>query len=275
MSVPQINAENSATPTLSIDFPEWRDIADDDLLVMQLSGDRRIVIRLASPYAPEHVANIRLLARSHWWDGESVYRVQDNWVVQWGDATEKKPLPPGIVSLPAAEYDFIGHPYAQRLERPDAYSRESGISIDGWAVAGDGQRQWLAHCYATIGVARDASPDTGTGAELFMPLGGSARRLDRNYTVVGRVLEGAAFLSALPRSGAAMGVYAQASERTPIIWVRLASDMPPEQRPHYQYRAPQSSAFAENLARRISPPSMVSSGGIDVCDVPLEVRPAQ
>lgn len=91
----------------------------------------------------------------------------------------------GIVSLPAAEYDFIGHPYAQRLERPDAYSHESGISIDGWAVAGDGQRQWLAHCYATIGVARDASPDTGTGAELFMPLGGSARRLDRNYTVVG------------------------------------------------------------------------------------------
>ena len=64
---------------------DWREIPADELLVMTLSGDRRIVIRLAPRYAPVHVDNIRKLAAARWWDGESVYRVQDNYVVQWGD----------------------------------------------------------------------------------------------------------------------------------------------------------------------------------------------
>src|SRR3546814_11474781 len=81
-----------------------------------------------------------------------------------------------------------------------------------------------------VGVARDVSPDTGTGAELFTPIGQSARRLDRNYTVVGRIIEGMQYLSALPRSGAEMGFYATEAERTPIATVRLASDIPAAQR---------------------------------------------
>lgn len=36
--------------------------------------------------------------RANWWDGTSVYRSVDNWVVQWGDVTEEKPLPKGVVS---------------------------------------------------------------------------------------------------------------------------------------------------------------------------------
>lgn len=253
---------------------EWRPIGDDDLLVMMLEGNRRIVIRLAPTYAPDHVANIRALARSHWWDGESVYRVQDNWVAQWGDATEKKPLPSGMKALPAAEYDFPIVPLAQRLSRTDAYSRLSGVSVDGWPIASDGQKSWIPHCYGTVGVARDAAPDTGTGAELFMPLGGSARRLDRNYTVIGRVIEGAQHLSALPRSMAAMGVYDDPAQRSAILWVRLASDMPEAERPRYRYRAPDNARFAALIEAKENPmPPTISLGGVDICDLPLEVRP--
>lgn len=252
---------------------DWRPIADDALLVMTLEGGRRVVIRLAPDLAPEHVANIRRLARAHWWDGESVYRVQDNWVAQWGDATEKKPLPDGLKAVPLPEYDFPARPLAQTLPRPDAYARAAGISADGWPLAGDGQKSWIAHCYGTVGVARNDSPDTGTGAELFMPLGGSARRLDRNYTVVGRVIEGAGFLSALPRSSAPMGVYATAAERTPIVSVRLAADLPAAERPHYQYRAADNPRFAAMIDRKVHPaPPTVALGGLDVCDVPLETR---
>ena len=112
------------------------------------------------------------------------------------------------------------------MSRADAYSTASGITADGWPIATDGTASWLTHCYGTVGVARDSLPDTGTGAELFTPIGQSARRLDRNYTIVGRIIEGMEYLSALPRSDADMGMYATAAERTPIVSVRLASDIP-------------------------------------------------
>jgi len=255
---------------------DWRAIPDDELIILSLAGDRTVVIRLAPGYAPEHVANVRRLALAHWWDATSVYRVQENWVAQWGDQTEKKPLPAGVAARPAAEFDLVGgfRP-AQVLARSDAYSARSGITADGWAVATDGSASWLAHCYGTVGVARDTLPDTGTGAELFMAIGGSARRLDRNYTIVGRVIEGAGFLSGLPRSDAPMGMYATAAERLPIVSARLASDLPPASRPRYQYRAADNRAFGAMIEARQNPkPPTIGLGGIDVCDVPLATRRA-
>ncbi|WP_174296427.1 peptidylprolyl isomerase [Sphingomonas bacterium] len=256
---------------------DWRPIPDDELMVMTLADGRVVTIRLAGPQAPQHVANVRALARAHWWDGLTVYRVQENWVVQWGDQSERKPLADGVVKVPAAEYDLAAgfHP-AQRLARADAYSAASGITADGWAVAGDGAGAgWLTHCYASVGVARDAAPDTGSGTELFAPLGGSARRLDRNYTIVGRVIDGMGTLAALPRSAAPMGMYATAAERIPIATVRLASDLPAASRPHWQYRSADNPRFAAMIALREHPGGMVALGGVDVCDVPLAVRRAE
>ncbi|TPG17554.1 peptidylprolyl isomerase [Sphingomonas koreensis] len=253
---------------------DWRAIPDDQLLVMTLAGNRTVVIRLAPDYAPQHVGNVDKLAAGHWWDGTSVYRVQENWVTQWGDATEKKPLPAGVSPSPAArEFDIASFQPAARMSRSDAYSTASGITADGWPVATDGSAAWLAHCYGTVGVARDTLPDTGSGAELFTPIGQSARRLDRNYTIVGRVIEGMDYLSAMPRSQAEMGMYATENERTPIVSVRLASEIPAAERPHYQYRAADNPRFAAMIALRENPkPPTIGLGGADVCDVPLATR---
>ncbi|MEG3146545.1 peptidylprolyl isomerase [Sphingomonas sp. RT2P30] len=251
---------------------DWKPIPDDELLVITLAGNRTVVIRLAPSHAPEHVANVRRLAQAKWWDGESVYRVQEGWVAQWGDASEKKPLPGNVVKVPAAEYDIASFAPAQRLARADAYSTAAGITADGWSVATDGAASWIPHCYGTVGVARDSSPDTGSGSELFTPIGQAARRLDRNYTIVGRIIEGMQYLSALPRSDAPLGVYATARERTPIVSVRLASDLPPAQRPHFVYRSADNVRFSAMLDLRLHPKGMVALGGVDVCDVPLAVR---
>lgn len=254
---------------------DWRAIPDDELLVMTLASGRQVVIRLAPALAPAHVGNVRTLAKAHWWDGESVYRVQENWVAQWGDATEKKPLPAGITDRPAAEFEISAFQPAVRMVKADSYSAGSGITADGWPVATDGKAAWLTHCYGMVGVARDDLPSTGSGAELFTPIGQSARRLDRNYTVVGRIVEGMQYLSALPRSEAAMGMYATAAERTPIVSVRLASDMPAAERPHFQYRRADNPRFAAAVARREHPDApMVSLGGAAVCDVLPAVRRA-
>ena len=255
---------------------DWKPIPDDELLVITLAGNRIVVIRLAPGYAPEHVANVRKLAQAKWWDGESVYRVQEGWVAQWGDPNEKdqdrRPLPAGVVKVPAAEYDIVTFAPAQRLARADAYAIASGITADGWPIATDGNASWLTHCYGTVGVARDSSPDTGSGSELFTPIGQAARRLDRNYTIVGRIIEGMKYLSALPRSDAPLGVYATAVERTPIVSVRLANDIPAAQRPHFEYRAADNARFTAMLDLRLHPKGLVPLGGIDVCDVPLAAR---
>ena len=84
----------------------WKPIDPADLLVMDLAPDasgkaRRVVIQLIPPpFSEGWTGNIRKLAQAHWWDGTSVYRVVDNWVAQWGDVDETKPLPEGLRVVP-------------------------------------------------------------------------------------------------------------------------------------------------------------------------------
>ncbi len=102
---------------------EWVSIAPEDLLVMTLAPDeagnqREVIIQLMpAPFSQGWVANIRTLARAKWYDGITVNRVQDNYVVQWGDANhdnpesegEAKPLPEGLKVMGEACYktDFL------------------------------------------------------------------------------------------------------------------------------------------------------------------------
>ena len=81
----------------------WETISPDDLLIMDLANGGRVVIQLAPAFAPVHVANIQALARSNYWNGASVYRVQDNYVAQWGNNDSDKPWPSGVVAKPPAE----------------------------------------------------------------------------------------------------------------------------------------------------------------------------
>jgi cyclophilin family peptidyl-prolyl cis-trans isomerase len=251
---------------------DWVAIPDDQIMVITFADKRHVTIRLAAALAPQHVANIKALIAARWWDGESVYRVQENWVAQWGDASEKKALPATVVKTPAAEFEIGSFAAAARMTRSDGYSTISGFTADGWPIATDGKAAWLTLCYGSVGVARDALPDTGSGSELFTPIGQSARRLDRNYTVVGRVVEGMANLSSLPRSEAAMGVYATAAERTAIATVRLASELPAGERPQFQYRATGNPRFAAYIKSREAPETSTVPTGASVCDLAVGVR---
>ena len=94
---------------------EWVIIAPSDLVVMQLAPDakgreRRVVIQLMpAPFSQGWVGNIRKLVAARWYDGVSVNRVQDNYVVQWGDANgedagQAKALPEGLVNVGEGDY---------------------------------------------------------------------------------------------------------------------------------------------------------------------------
>ena len=143
-AAPPPQAAPAASPADPVEA-DWRAVPDDELLVMTLATGKQVVIRLAPGFAPAHVANIHTLARARWWDDASVYRVQENWVAQWGDATEKKPLPAGITDRPAAEFEIAAFRPAVRMTRADSYSTASGITADGWPVATNGREAWPTH----------------------------------------------------------------------------------------------------------------------------------
>ena len=64
---------------------DWRAVDPEDTLYLILPQGR-VVIELAPAFAPGHVANIKRLVRAGFYDGLAVVRVQDDYVVQWGDA---------------------------------------------------------------------------------------------------------------------------------------------------------------------------------------------
>ena len=255
----------------------WRTIEPDDLLVMDLKNGGRIVVQLAPEFAPVHVANIKALARSSYWDGATIYRVQDNYVAQWGLNESDKPWPDGVTVKPPAEYSrALKGLSIKPLGYADPYAPGAGF-VAGWPIAYSTKGGWanLAHCYGSVGVGRDLSPDTGTGGELYAAIGHAPRHLDRNIAVVGRVIEGIDKLSSLPRGTEALGFYKDKAQYVPIASIRLASQIPPAERPAFEYLDTSSASFADYLrvrANRKDDFYIRPAGGVDLCNVSVPVR---
>lgn len=189
----------------------------------------QVVLELAPTFAPELLRNLRTLVRGGWFDGLSINRVQDNFVTQWGDAEGDRPLGAAAVRVtPEFERDWSAELRFTPLPDGDVFAPQVGF-VDGFPVAGDraAGRIWMAHCYGAVGVGRDSPADSGNGSELYVVIGHAPRQLDRNITVVGRVVMGTDLLAALPRGTQALGFYATAAERVPIRRVRFADDLPP------------------------------------------------
>jgi peptidylprolyl isomerase len=255
----------------------WKTIPADDLLVMDLANGGRIVIQLAPLFSPVHVANIKALARGRYWDGATVYRVQDNYVAQWGLNESDRPWPRGVTPKPPPEYTRpLKGLKISPLGSPDPYAPGAGFA-DGWPVAYNLKAGWadLAHCYGSVGVGRDLAPDTGTGGELYAVIGHAPRQLDRVIALVGRVVDGIDRLSSLPRGTEALGFYKAKAQYVPIASIRMASDMPGTERPSYEVMDTTSTTFAHYLkvrANRHDDFYIRPAGGVDLCNVQVPVR---
>ena len=301
---------------------DWVAIPASDLFVMDLTPDskakpRRVTIQLMPPpFSQGWIGNIRKLAAAHWWDGLSVNRVQDNYVVQWGDAegedkAKAKALPVGMASVLEESYTFAPPPGLAAdfaaFVAAEAKGFESGRSpspcywdkssrkydclpvgtmgfpggqysyfdrmSDGWPIASDLDQAWPVHCYGMVGVGRNLSPDTGSGAELYTVIGHAPRHLDRNIALVGRVIEGIEHLSSLPRGTGALGFYETPEERTKIVSIRLGNEVPAL--PAYEYLSTTSETFAryaDARANRRDPFFIRPAGGADICNIPVPVR---
>jgi len=304
---------------------DWVVIKPEEMLVMTLAPDaegnaRQVVIQLMPPpFSQGWVENIKTLAAARWYDGTSVNRVQDNYVVQWGDPNydnpesggEAKPLPEGLKVMGEDEYAssnirmtevWMSTLSTEELQAllhdpenatigvvrdaidevliTDSYSNRVLFTF-GWPVAQDGgqpeSRLWPVHCYGMVGVGRNYSPDTGSGAELYTVIGHAPRHLDRNIALVGRIIGGMEHLSSLPRGSGALGFYTneEADKRTPILSIRLASELPEAEQPLFEYLNTETQTFAryaDARANRRDPFFIMPAGGADICNIPVPVR---
>jgi peptidylprolyl isomerase len=254
---------------------DWRSPDPENTLYLELAAGR-VVIELAPEFAPRHAANIRTLVRGKYFDGLAITRSQDNFVVQWGDPESKKPLGAGQKTLkaeftrPAAGLQFVA------LPDPDTYAPQTGW-ISGFPAARDkeGGTAWLVHCYSMLGAGRDNDADSGGGTELYVVSGHAPRQLDRNITVVGRVVHGMEWLSSTPRGPAPMGFYEKPEQRVPIKQVRIAADVPQAQRTAVEVLRTDTQTFKDLIEARRNRREewyKVPAGRIDVCNVPLPTR---
>jgi peptidylprolyl isomerase len=259
---------------------DWRTLDPENTLYMELAGGR-VVIELAPEFAPLHVANIRTLVRNKYFDGLAIVRSQDNFVVQWGDpadADHKKPLGEAKKRVPA-EFDrsAAGLKFVA-LPDPDTFAPQTGF-VSGFPAARDKAdgTAWLVHCYSMLGAGRDNDVDSGPGTEMYVVSGHSPRQLDRNVALFGRVVHGMELLAIMPRGTAAMGFYDKPEQRVPIREIRVAADVPAEKRSNLEVLRTDTQTFTDLIeARRNRQDEWYKhkANRIDVCNVPLPVRPA-
>jgi peptidylprolyl isomerase len=279
-------ADDAARPPTTQDVldasqpSDWRTPDPANTLYMDLDGGR-VVIELAPAFAPEHVANIRTLAREGFWNDTSLYRSHDNFVVQFGDADADEPAlaksTGGAKTRLPAEFERSarGLPF-HALPDPDGWAAEVGFS-EGFPAAREGAdgQAWMAHCYGALGAGRGMEADSSIGAELYVVTGQSPRQLDRNITVVGRVLKGMELLSALPRGSGPLGFYETPAERTPIRSIVLASEVPEAQRERIEVLRTDTAtfdAFVESRRNRRDDFYKRPAGHVDLCNIAIPSR---
>jgi peptidylprolyl isomerase len=253
---------------------DWRAPNPEDTLYLELPRGR-VVIELATRVAPQHVANVKGLARAHYFDGLAIIRVQDNYVVQWDDPDHHRPVPAAV--RPSVEFtaDARAAPRFEPLPDRDLYAAEVGF-LDGFPAARDPRTHtlWLAHCYGMVGAGRDNPPESDA-TEMYAVIGHAPRQLDRNVSLFGRVLKGMELLSSLPRGSGEMGFYVASEHPVPIESVRIAADLPAAERTPIEVLRTESATFRSVLEQRRERHEAwfkFNPGHIDLCNVPLPVR---
>ena len=260
---------------------DWRALDPENTLYVELASGR-VVIELAPAFAPNHVANVKALARERYYDGLAIVRVQDNYVVQWADPDAEKPelarkIQHARKTLPA-EFDRALDPKLPFTQLPDSdvYAPEVGFS-GGFPVARDPRagKMWLVHCYGMVGAGRDNAPDSGGGTELYVVIGQTPRHLDRNVTLLGRVVQGVELLSGLPRGTGAMGFYEKPEQRVPIKSIRVAADVPEQERSDVEILRTDTATFRnliESRRNRREDWFQVQAGHVEIGNVPVPAR---
>ena len=255
------------TPAVAVPGVVYKPVDPDRLLVVD-TNKGRIIAELTPDAAPNHVARVQALARAHFYDGLTFFRVIDDFMDQTGDP---KNTGEGGSDRPNLQAEFT---FRRGADGYASVSQPAGgddgfigvLPVHGQsgalaALTKDGKvTAWGAFCPGVLGMARDNEPDSANSQFFFMR--GAYPSLEKRYTAFGRVLVGQDVVLSI-----------KAGEPVPdpqdrMTRVRLASDLPPAERVAVSREDPTSATFAAEIAR------VRAQKGADfsVCDVTPRVK---
>jgi peptidylprolyl isomerase len=247
--------------------PDWRPLDPAQTLVIDTSKGR-IVVEMRPEFAPLAVERVKRLAREGVYDGLKFHRVIEGFVDQTGNPNNKDGGTSKYPDLPA-EFSFrlpFDGPQVIVATRSDAVegfvgaTPFVGVSPAEQQLAKDGRlRAWGAYCPGVVGMGRQADPGTANSEIFFMR--DAARRLDHEYAVWGRVVQGLDVVRAVK-------VGEPPADPDEMARVRVAADMPAAEQPKLDVLNERGPAFA----RAVAAMRRTKGAAFTVCDVAIPTR---
>ena len=246
---------------------DWRPLDPADTLVVETSKGR-IVVAMRPEFAPKAVERVKRLAREGVYDGLLFHRVIAGFVDQTGNPNNRDGGTSAYPDLPA-EFSFrldadarpmVAVRRADGVEGFVGASPFAGVSAAEQALGGDHRlRAWGAYCAGAAGMGRQAGIDTANSEIFFMRA--PARRLDHDYAVWGQVVQGLDVVRAI-------NVGEPPKDPDRMLRVRVAADLPAQERPRLEVETPNGAAFRARLAKV----KAQKGAAFSVCDVAMQSR---
>lgn len=251
---------------------EWRVAAPENLLVID-TNQGRILVEMSPLAAPGHVERMRILARRGFYDGIVWHRVIDWFMAQTGD-----PLGTGDGQSPypdlTAEFTFrrgTGMPFtpvADPMGAPVGFLGSLPIQTQPdelMARTGDGMvHAWGVYCPGVAGMARGDDPDSANSQFFLMRQ--AYPSLDKRYTAWGRVVSGLDVVRAIKTGEEPSG--AVPAPQDVMTRVRVAADLPPDERPTVHVLDTASPTFAAMIEQTRA----ARGADFSICDLEPPVR---
>ena len=246
--------------------PDWRPLDPANTLVIDTSKGR-IVVEMAPSLAPKAVERVKRLAKDGVYDGLLFHRVIEGFVDQTGNPNNHDGGTSAYPDLPAEFASRVGADQVtaviQRSDGMEGFLGSipvAGVSAREQALGPDHRpRVWGAYCDGVAGMGRQAGIDTANSEIFFMRA--PARRLDHDYAVWGRVVQGLDVVRAIK-------VGEPPADPDRMVRVRLAADLPAAERPRLEVADTAGPAFRAEAARAKTRLGVQFS----VCDLQIAVR---
>ena len=261
---PQEIAENAPADA-------WRPVNPENIIYMDLPAGT-VMIELRPDIAPAHAARIRELTREGFYDGLRFHRVIEGFMAQGGDPKgdgsggSEKPNVPGEFVRDSSEVQGF------RVIGRDRIAPRVGY-IDGMPVGAQPEslrsftktarvELWPLHCPGVMSMARSSDPNSAN-SQFFLMIGDSRLNLDKRYTAWGWIVDGFEATRRIARGE-------PPTRPTPIMRVRVASDIPESERRDVQIMRTDSETFMRYLKRR---GDVDETGYVkDICDIKIPTR---
>jgi peptidylprolyl isomerase len=243
----------------------WRPLDPENTLIIDTTKGQ-IIVEMRPDFAPLAVARVKLLAREHVYNGLLFHRVIDHFVDQTGNPNNHDGGTSSHPNLPP-EFTFRTAPPPEKLVRTASDGVEgfagatpfAGEALSALRPAGT-IRAWGAYCPGVVGMGREADPGSANSEIFFMR--DAARRLDRDYTVWGRVVSGLDVVRAIK-----VGEPPAAPDR--MTRVVVMADLPAPIRPKLEIMdttSPRFRAFVDRVRA-------AKGADFSICDVEVPTRP--